>query len=710
MAGVQSTLQLNDRMTPVLRSIMKALDATLKAMAEVDKISKKSFDKATDAVVRANRALDQFGSSATRAGVAGSSSQRKFKKDVDESSRAVEGLIEKAKTLLATYVAFEGAKLLVQRSDAYVGTQASLDLMLRMTESQKTSAELQQQIYEASQRSLSNYRDMAKTVAKLGLLAGEAFGNTDEMVQFTELLNKQFSLVKATPWEKSAAMYQLTQAMASGRLQGDEFRSIIENAPMLAQTIQDYMGLTGQAFKEASRDGKITADIIKNALFSVAKETNEAFAKMPLSFGELWVQVLNKLDRGLEGIYSKLGQVWNSKKFQKMLDLAVNGLIGLSYIAIGAMEAFGNIGSWLYDNWEQIVPLLIGAATAFGFFLTTQLLGYGRLVAMKLWKIGIDWMETAAILALYAAQNGLNVAMAMCPLSWFVYGLIAIVAIVYVIIAAINKMAGTTYSATGIIVGVISVAIATIWNLIYGLGEFIWGIVQLLWNGIAGFANFLGNVMDNPVSSWIYLFRDVGMQILNIIGAIASAIDAVFGSELSKGVNKWKKGLNIMAEAAVQVYAKDENYEKKMNQLNGSLQEMGIGGRIGYNVAWDTGYDWGKTGMDSIKDAFSIGDKTFNQGMMNPAWVPMDQLNSNVNGINENTGDTANALKDGVNLSDEDVSLLKEYARVQFVNKMTSLTPKVNATFGDVRESADVNVILQLIEKLVRDASDSDLT
>ncbi len=707
MAGVQNTIQLNDRMTPVLRSIMKALDATLKAMAEVDKVSKKSFDKATDAVIRANRALDQFGTAAVRSGNAGRSSQKAFQNSVRESSNMMDDLIGKAKALLITYGLFQGGQLLVQRSDAFVGTKASLDLMLRMTESQKTSVQLQQQIYEASQRSLSNYRDMAKTVAKLGLLAGEAFGSTDEMVQFTELLNKQFSLVKATPWEKSAAMYQLTQAMASGRLQGDEFRSIIENAPMLAQTIQEYMGLTGQAFKEASRDGKITADVIKNALFSVAKETNEAFAKMPLSFGELWIQILNKIDKRLEPIYEELGRLWNNKDFQHFLDIAVNGLIGLSYVALKVMKAIGAIGTWLYDRWRVVVPLIAGATAIFATFLATQAIGWAKVAGLMLWKIALDWAETGAILAMYAAQNGLNAAMAMCPLSWIIYGLILLVAAIYMVVGAINTATGETYSATGVIVGSLNVLVAGVWNVLLALLEICWAVIQNMYNGWASFVNFLSNMWTAPITTGIKLWQDFGNAILNIIGAIASAIDAVFGSDLSKHVNKWHDGLNNRANKAIKKHAKDENYEEKLPLFHKNLTDLGLS-RAYYGEMWDTGYDKGKAGIGSIEDMFTIGDKMFDStGGGIPGWTPMDELASTAKEIK---GDTK-ALKDnGVNLSEEDVNLLKEHARMQFVNKLTSLTPKVNATFGDVRESADVNVILQLIEKLVKEASDSDLT
>lgn len=705
MGAVNNTIQLNDRMTPVLRSIMKALNATLVAMASVDRVAQREFGAAQRAVQQANDSLITFTNTLRNASNPGGGVNN-LNNSLQQSSSTMDTLISQAKTLVATYMGFQGISKLVQAGDAYIGSTAQLDLMLKMNESEKTSAQLQTQIYEASQRSLGNYREMSKQVGKLGLLASKAFdGNTDEMIAFTELLNKQFSLSGATPWEKSAASYQLTQAMASGRLQGDEFRSIIENAPMLAQTIQEFMGLSGEAFKKASKDGQITADVIKNALFSVAKETNEMFNKMPLRFSELWTQIINKIDRGLEPVYRKLRDIWNSKDFQTFLDTTVNGLVGLSNVALKALEAISWIGARLYEYWEFVVPVVLTAAGAFAWYLATVAGGYAMAIGMGIKNVAVNWAQTASTIAATYAQHGLNAALAACPLTWIVYGIMAIVAVVYLAIAAINKFAGTSISATGVIVGAITTAVAFIWNLLIGIGEFIWGLLQLNINRFAMFGNFLANVFQNPVSSIINLFKDMGMQILNIIGAIANAIDAVFGSNLGDSVTGWKSGLNRMATSAVEKYASDENYEKKFGTFDKSLQEMGLATRLNYGTSYKTGYDWGKAGMDSIKDVFRVGDKMFNvdQAFNNLDFKNMEEL------AKEGNKNTKKLADKGINLNDEDIELLKQYARISFVNRFTTMTPQVTATFGDVHETADVNGIIDQIKKSVQDALESSL-
>lgn len=672
--SVQNTIQLNDKMTPVLRSIMKALDATIAAMSSVDKASSKALKGAAKAAQEANRAVEQFGVQAQNSGNKGKRSQDSYTQSVRKSKDAVSQLTDKVKTLIVTYGMYQGTQALVTAGDAFISSSAQLDLMLKMNDSQKTAVELQDQIYSASQRSLGNYREMSKQVGKLGLLAGEAFGgNTDEMIAFSELLNKQFSLAGATPWEKSAASYQLTQAMASGRLQGDEFRSIIENAPMLAQTIQQYMGLTGQAFKEASKNGEITAEVIKNALFSVADETNTMFENMPLKFGELWTQIINKIDKGLEPVYVKMRQLWNNKQFQEFLTSLTNVAVGLISSIVSVLAIIVSVGETLYNNWSFVEPVLWGIATVIG-----------AVVIPMLWAM-IPPLLTAVGTWLAAA-----------------WPIILIGIIVASVIAIVKAFGVTTEQIIGFVVGVIMAAVALVWNYIYifishilnyfdFFGNIVIGIFEWVFNALnGGFDNFGAGVANllGQIISWF-------LQLGKVVTAI---VDAIFGTN-------WTEGLSNL-QVSVTNWGKNENaMTADRNVAQKKAKELGIQ-RAEYSGSFKAGYNWGSGAAGKVTDMFKVGDKKFDKENFNVTSVPMSQLD----GINKNTKDTADTLKGGLNLSDEDVQLLKDYARVQFTTHLTALTPKVNATFGDVRESADVNVIAKLLEKFVQDASESDLT
>ncbi len=709
MPAVNNTLQLNDRMTPVLRSIMKALDSTLVAMASVDNVARREFQAAQRAVQQANQSVVQF-----RNTLSSTSSDNSFANGMYRNTDAVSGLVDKIKELILAYGAWMGTQKLVHASDEYIGSTAQLNLMLKMNESQKTAAELQQQIYEASQRSLGNYREMSKTVGKLGILANEAFGgNTDQMIAFAELLNKQFSLAGATPWEKSAATYQLTQAMASGRLQGDEFRSIIENAPMLAQTIQEYMGLTGQAFKEASRNGEITADIIKNSLFSVAEETNRMFAEMPLKFSELWQQVINKIDKGLEPVYRRLRDVWNNKDTQTFLDNMTNGFVNFLNAGLAVFDTIAKVTSVIYEHWSIIGPLVYGLGTAFGL-LALAVGTYSIVTGIASGTSAVYWawleMQTGTTFKATAAQYGLNAAMMANPIGLVILGIIALIALLYAMVGVINHVTGSSLSATGTISAMVMVAIAVIWNAFMALAEFLFGIISYVWNRFAMFANFLANVFQNPVSSIINLFSDMASNVLRIIGAIANAIDAVFGSDLGQAVSNWQSGLGSLTKKAVEKFAGDENYEKKVATLDKSFGEVTGWNRINYDTAALTGYDWGKEKAQDLEDVFTVGDKMYHADKVFGAGGTLGDIAKSGAGTNKNTADTANALKDGINLNDEDIELLKEFARISFVNRFTTMTPQVTASFGDVHETADVKGIIEQIKKSVNDALESSLT
>lgn len=701
MGAVNNSINLNDRMTPVLRSIMKALDSTLVAMASVDKVSQKAFQQASRDAQNASRAIDGFRTSLTQTHQPAKQSFIHIVEGANQAEGAMDNLISKAKGLLATYLGFQGVSQLVQGGDTFIGNVARLDLM---NDGLQTTSQLQQQIYEASQRSLGNYNEMTAAVAKLGITANHAFGSSKEIVAFTELLNKQFSIAGASQSEKAGAMYQLTQAMASGRLQGDEFRSILENAPMLAKTIADSMGMNYKQMKEASTKGMITSDIIKKALFSVAEETNTKFAEMPMKFGDLWMQTTNKMVKGLEPVYIKLRQMWNNKQFQTFIDGMTNGLVVLLGQTVKFVEFVAGVGSFVAKNWQLMAPPIFLAAFAMGALVAAHIaystwLGIST-AASAVYTAWLD-MQTGGTFAAAAAQYGLNAALLACPITWIVLGIAAIIAIIYLVVAAINHFAGTSISATGIIAGVFKTLGAVIWNTFLAVGEFVWTIIQNLWNRFALFANFLANVFHSPVSSIIHLFSDMAMQVLNIIGGIAKAIDTVFGSNLAGSVDGWKAGLKDLTSKAVEKFAKDENYDKKVATLDKSLQDQFGLDRMGYGDAYTSGYEWGKDKQQNVKDMFKVGDKKYNMD---------DQFFKDMQADLAKTAVNTGKLAEGVNLADEDVELLKENARVNFVNKFTTMTPNVNASFGDVRETADVKGIIETLKQSVLDALESSLT
>lgn len=209
----------------------------------------------------------------------------------------------------------------------------------------QTTAEIMDKIYAASQRSRGGYLEMADSVSKLNMLAKDAFSSNDEAIFFVEQLNKQFKISGASVEEATSAMYQLTQAMASGKLQGDEFRSIMENAPMLAQSIAQEMGMSVGQLKELSSQGLITADIIKNALYGSAEETNQKFAEIPMTFADIGQSIQNQFIQAFTPVLEQLASITSSSDFMAAFEgvgIAIRGVAAVAQVSIGLISAAFN--------------------------------------------------------------------------------------------------------------------------------------------------------------------------------------------------------------------------------------------------------------------------------------------------------------------------------------------------------------------------------
>ena len=700
MAVVNNSLQLNDRMTPVLRSIIRALDTTLEAMASVDSVAQKEFQSAQRAIRAASRSVDEFRVSISGAG---SQSRQSFIHIVDgahNADNAMSGLVDQVKALAGAYLGIQGVSKLVQGADTFIGNTARLGLLVK--EGEKVQ-DIQTKIYEASQRSLTNYNDMTNAVAQLGITAAHSFSGNDEIIMFTEQLNKQFKIAGTSAQAQSAAMYQLTQAMASGRLQGDEFRSIMENAPLLAATVAQHMNLTFGQLREASSEGKITADIIKKALLNpeAVEKATKMFNEMPMTFGDLWTQVMNRVNRGLEPLYIRLREMWNNPDMQTFLTQMTNGFVNAINMGIGLFNTLAGIASFLYNNWSMIAPavyLVVGALTA----AKLASMAYNTVIGIStaLSTLYTAWlnMQTGGTFAATAAQYGLNAALLACPITWIVLGIAAIIAIIYAVVAAINHFGDTSYSVTGAIAAAVMTLVALIWNALVGLvtamaqyldfwSDLVAGVVEFIYNAFTGGFDSIWDGAANLIGNLISSFLQLGKVVTTII-------DAMFGTD-------WTGGLKSLQDKVTK-WGKNENaLTVEKNLVSNKVKESGLG-RMGYAETQSDAYQWGKGKVQDIKDMFKVGDKTYST-------MPLDAMNG-IAGNTAATADNTKKLTEGINLADEDIELLKETARISFVNRFTTMTPQITATFGDVHETADTKAIMNVIEKSVMDALESSLT
>lgn len=363
--------------------------------------------------------------------------------------------------LAASYVSIQGLKKAVDLSDSLVSMRARLD---RMNDGLQTTQELETMIYQSAQRSRGSFTDTMGLVSQLGTMAGDAFGSSKEIVQFAEQLNKQLALSGASGSSAQAAILQLEQGLASGVLRGDELNSVMEQAPALAKSIADYMQVSVGELREMGSQGQITADIVKNALFAAAKDTNAEFEKTPMTWAQVWTVASNTAVRALDPLLT-----------------AIN---------------------WVANNLDVAIPLVVSLGAAFGVLL-----------------IAANWTNILATATKTAAsmQAFYNAVMAANPIALTAAAVLVLVAAVYGGVAAFNKLTGSSISATGIITGAFTTMGAFILN----------GTLVPLHNGFAAFVNFLGNAFNDPITAIDVLFYDMSITILKYVQNVAKGLEGL---------------------------------------------------------------------------------------------------------------------------------------------------------------------------------------
>ena len=673
MATIRTAIALYDGVTSPLHSMQKAMNIVLNSFEAMQRASSNAVDvsaiqEARDELARAETAFDSIEQSIRDA----DNQQQKFNGSIRAGSTAADGLWNKLKGLAAPVGGIAGLNKVLGISDQLTSTNARLNNAMVNFDDGGSLDELQQKVMASAQRSRSYYMDTAAAVAKLGMNAKDAFGNMDEVIMFSELVNKQFVNGGASAQEQAASMLQLTQAMASGVLRGEELNSIFENAPGIIQSIADYLDVPIGQIRTMASEGQITADIVKNAMFAAADDIEEKFNSMPKTWGQIWTSMKNKALSIFAPILNKLNQIANSSKFETVTNGVINGLAAIASVATGVLDLLINGASWVVDNWSWISPIVLGVAGAY-VVLHGAMIAYNTIQAItnglqaiaaarSAIKSGLTLAEAAATTTATGAQVGLNAALLACPITWIIIGIIALIALFYAAVAAVNKFAGTSVSATGIICGVFMAALAFIGNIFIALWNVTAEVFVLIYNLVATVANFIGTVFNDPVAAVVHLFFDLADTVLGVLQALASAIDAIFGSNLSGAVQGWRDSLGGWVD---ETFGKGTEVMAKMNADDLKLD------RFEYGAAFDLGYNFGE-GIDNKVSGLFDGSLMDSMGAFD--------LGNTLDGIYGNTGDTANntaATADALDITEEDLSYLRDIAEREAINRFTTAEIKV---------------------------------
>ena len=606
--------------------------------------------------------------------------QGRFNREIEEGTNEANELMQTIKGAVAAYATIQTLSAALNLSDQLTSTTARLNLM---NDGLQTTQDLQNMIYLSAERARGSYQATADAVSKLGLMAGDAFSSSEEIIAFMEQVNKQFTIAGTEAAGIDAAMLQLTQAMGSGVLRGEEYNSILEQAPNIIQAIADYMEVPKGQLKDMAAEGLITADIVKAAMFAAADDTNAKFEQMPKTFSQIWTSFQNTALMAFQPVLQRMNEIANSEAFQGFVNNAIEALSMVAGIALEIFDLLVGVAGAVADNWSWLSPIIYGVAAAlavyYGWLLLTKgaemamaavhgivAVAKGIMAAATMLVTGATWAETTA-------QYGLNAAMYACPIVWIIILIIALIALFYAAVAAVNKFAGTSVSATGIICGAFMVALAFIGNIFVALWNLVVDVFVLIYNLVATVANFIGNVFTDPIGAVCRLFFDLADTVLGILQALASAIDAIFGSNLAGSVQGWRDSLGGWVD---DTFGKGEEVMAKMNADDMKL------GRFEYGAAWDAGYSFGE-GIDESIANFDPSS-LFNTNVPGADdYANLGNYGSGIGGIGSGVDDIAGntgKIADSMDITEEDLKYLRDIAEQEAVNRFTTAEITIEQT------------------------------
>lgn len=661
MATIENYIRLRDGFSPALDRISQASNTVARRLDEVSGAARVAGDSAELASSKFSMLKSVFAGSFL-------------------ASAAMQGI----------EAISNGINNLVNMADEYAGVQARLNLVAG---SQENVAYLNNMIYESAQRARGGYLDMARAVSQLSLSAHDAFPDPREATQFMEGIQKLFVIGGVDRAHQQDAMLQLTQGLASGQLQGDEFRSIAENAPIIENMIAKEMGVPRGALKQLAADGNVTADVIRNAILNNMDEINAQFATMPKRWGDHFTELENIALRSFAPVFAKLNALANSEGvrfFVNNIEWGIETVAPMFYAAVGVIQ-------WFMDN-------AVGAISYVGDFFNTHawaaeaalgvlglaLLYVGLNALFSAGQMGVaavatgaktiaDWAETAAIIAMTLAQEGFNAALAMCPITWIIGAIVVLIGIFYLAVAAVNYFAGTSISATGLIFGTFT------W-----LGTGILNILKFVANGFIALANFFGSVFQDPAAATYNLFVDIWN---GIVEYVAQAVNDIIGI-----INKIP-GMNLDSVSASGLTAQRKDIADAAWYIDPfTYDSANDAAASAYNVGAN---DW----MGNIKEAMKQAvSESYDTSKITPAshYDPDAAENKkNAKRTADNTERMANAIK----MTNAEIAELRDSAIQQVISEWQQ--QHINITVenqNNVASDVDIDGMTSNLVKGIREA------
>lgn len=641
MASISTTLSVVDAMSGPLLNITNAVGSVVSSLQAADGAINKAFDSsafdgARIAVDQANAELQEMVDKINQS----SNKQHEYNNKVNDGAAQVDGLVGKVTSLVGAYAGMVGVKKLFNLSDEITQTTARLNLM---NDGMQTTQELQDKIFASAQRSRTEFLATADIVAKLGQRAPDAFKSNNETIQFAENLNKMFVIAGASQQEIASASLQLTQALGSGVLRGEELNAVFESAPNVIQAIADHLDVPIGKIREMASDGEITAGIVKTALLGATDEINAQFESMPITFAQAWTGIQNDLLTTLQPL----------------------------------LEVIGKGAGWIHDNWSTLEPIFWGLTAAVGAY-----------------AIGLGIQTTATWIATGAAQAFFTTLMTN-PLFWIAIAIGAVIGMIYKWVQSVGGIEIAWKIAMN--------GIMTTWDWVQI--KFFTGVywVMDLWDKMAlgmltasiGIQNYMGDMKVGVLNT----LQDMVNGSLDIINKFIGVLNKIPGVSLDM-VQQVTFGTTAQLQNKANRIARQNQLQSYQKQISSKMLERDSAiNQMKNDALFATAQRQAKIDMMKVQvDAASHIDDSYASGY-DASGIP---------GNVASTADNTKAIKDSVDISQEDLKYMRDLAEREVINRFTTAEIKIEQTNNNnIKSGMDLDGIISDLNAGLEEAMNS---
>ena len=632
--------------------------------------------------------------------------QGRFNQEISAGTQQANELTNTIKRAVAAYISIQSVGKALNISDELVQTTSRLNMM---NDGVQTTAELVNMVYAAAQDARGSFGQMADVVARFGNNAKDAFSSSEEVVAFADLIQKQMTIAGASTQEAANAELQLSQALGSGVLRGDELNSIFEQAPNLIQNIADYLDVPIGKIREMAADGELSADVVKAAIFSAADDINSKFNEMPMTWGQIWQSMQNTALIAFQPVLQRLNDLANSEAFQTFIQGAIEAMATLANILLNVFDLAVSIGTFIGDNWSIIAPIVYGIVAALTAYIAISAIVAainGVMAIAEGVKAAAQMMATGATFAETAAQQGLNAALMACPLTWIIMLILALIVVIFAVCNAIAKMTGIANSGFGVITGGVNVVIQFFKNL----GLTVANIALGIGNAIAALASNMMTAFHNAICSVQSWFYNLLSTALSVIEGICAALNKLPFVEFDySGISS---AADDYAAKASEAAGNKEDYQSISDAFNEGFTTFDAFQDGWASDAFNAGAAWGdgvadKVSNFSLSDVFgqtdipNVGDYTsgFSDAIANSG------VGDGIGNIDDNTG----KIKDSLDITEEDLKYLRDIAEQEAINRFT--TAEINVDMSGMQNTVnsgdDIDGFMTKLTDSVNEAVDN---